>query len=601
MKVIKQVLHYLAVYKRYLGGRLYIVFILMALAAIMEAIGITMVIPLIASLDVSGVGEGSAQSEVQEALQRTLDWFGLGDSVVGIILVIALVFIGKGVILFAAKAYQAHLQAQLMRELKALVFEQYCRMDYGYYCAHNTGHFVNIINGQINGFVTAFMHFKMFLGALVTTGILFVTSFLVAWQFALMAVVAGIVIFALFKRLNKYVHKLSRKTAAEKGHLNKMIVQTMQSFKYLSSTAELDSLGKGVMQSVERLVHFIRNKGIAQALTEALKEPLAICLMLLIVIVQIVILEAPLLTILVALILFYRAIRGIMSMQSKWQKTLAQMGSFDMVEKELAKLASHQEPDGNLQISDFSRSIELRDVTFGYGKSGASVIKNISLTIPANTSVAFVGESGAGKSTLVDMLTLLLRPQSGEILVDGVPSDQIELASWRQQIGYISQESVIFDDTVANNICMWKDDYQSDPVALERIEDAARLAYADHFIKDLPDGYNTVVGDRGVRLSGGQRQRLFLARELYKQPRLLILDEATSALDSESEKYIQESIDGLKGRMTVVIIAHRLSTIKEVDQIHVLVSGRLVESGQYDALCLRSGGKLKQLVKIQGL
>ncbi|HYW34936.1 MAG TPA: ATP-binding cassette domain-containing protein, partial [Balneolaceae bacterium] len=230
-----------------------------------------------------------------------------------------------------------------------------------------------------------------------------------------------------------------------------------------------------------------------------------------------------------------------------------------------------------------------------------AAIKNIDLTIPARSTVAFVGESGAGKSTLVDTLNLLLKPQKGRIRIDGTDSREVELHSWRRQIGYVSQETVVFDDTVANNISLWTGDYAKDKMFRGQVRDAAKKAHAHNFIMDLPGGYQTRVGDRGVRLSGGQRQRLFIARELFKRPNLLILDEATSALDTESERYIQESIDALKGEITVVIIAHRLSTIKNVDLVFVLDDGRLLEGGSYRALSMQRKSRFREMVEMQSL
>jgi subfamily B ATP-binding cassette protein MsbA len=199
------------------------------------------------------------------------------------------------------------------------------------------------------------------------------------------------------------------------------------------------------------------------------------------------------------------------------------------------------------------------------------------------------------------MLTLMLRPRTGRIEIDGVDADEVDLPSWRSQIGYVSQETVVFDDTIANNISLWQGDMEEDPALRERVIDAAERAYADHFIRDLPNSYQTVVGDRGVRLSGGQRQRLFVARELFKRPNLLILDEATSALDTESERYIQQSINALKGEMTVVIIAHRLSTIKNVDYVYVLDEGRVIEEGSYHELRGHEGSQFREMVEMQTL
>jgi ABC-type multidrug transport system fused ATPase/permease subunit len=320
-----------------------------------------------------------------------------------------------------------------------------------------------------------------------------------------------------------------------------------------------------------------------------------------VIILQVTVLDAPLVPIFVALVLFNRAIGGVMSIQKAWQSTLSKIGSLEIVEKEFRMLEKNQEHGGTILLNPLDQAIELRQVSFAYGLGHDDVLKDITLTIPANATVAFVGESGAGKSTLVDMLTLMLRPRQGEVVIDGVSGGEVNLDSWRSQVGYVSQETVVFDDTIANNICLWKDDYNKAPKARERIEFAAKQAYAEKFIQDLPEQFNTFVGDRGVRLSGGQRQRLFLARELYKNPRLLILDEATSALDSESEKYIQESIEALRGRTTVVIIAHRLSTIKNADYIYVLDKGRIVEQGSYDQLLSTNNGRFNRMVALQSL
>src|SRR5262249_37416529 len=164
------------------------------------------------------------------------------------------------------------------------------------------------------------------------------------------------------------------------------------------------------------------------------------------------------------------------------------------------------------------------DVSFAYNRAVGNVLEDVTLVIHAQTTVAFVGQSGAGKSTLIDMLSLLLRPQQGDVLIDGVKSSDIRLESWRGQIGYGSQDIGVFDDTIANNICLWAGDVAADAELFARVRDAARRAHLDYFIDTLPDGYATLVGDRGVLLSGGQRQRLSIARELFKDPRLLILD-----------------------------------------------------------------------------
>ena len=212
------------------------------------------------------------------------------------------------------------------------------------------------------------------------------------------------------------------------------------------------------------------------------------------------------------------------------------------------------------------------------------ILNNLNFEIVANTSVGVVGPSGSGKSTFLDIISMILKPSKGKYIIDGTNSEEALLSSWRDQIGYVCQESVMFDDTIANNIGMWKDDFNSSDSFKDKIINASKLANVDGFVKDFKDGYNTMIGDRGVKLSGGQKQRIFVARELMKNPTILLLDEATSALDTESEIMIKKSIDNLKGKLTVVIVAHRISTVKNCDKIIVMKNGSIIEIGDFKSL-----------------
>ena len=199
------------------------------------------------------------------------------------------------------------------------------------------------------------------------------------------------------------------------------------------------------------------------------------------------------------------------------------------------------------------------------------------------------------------MITLIHQPQKGKIYIDDKDSNDINKTSWRNQIGYVSQDTVIFDDTIKNNISMWNSKNFNDDDLEERIKEAARKANILEFIEALPDGFESHVGDRGIHLSGGQKQRLFIARELFREPNLLILDEATSALDSGSEKEIQKSIDSLKGEISVVVIAHRLSTIRNIDLVYVLENGKIIESGSYQELANAKESNFSKIIALQSL
>jgi subfamily B ATP-binding cassette protein MsbA len=242
----------------------------------------------------------------------------------------------------------------------------------------------------------------------------------------------------------------------------------------------------------------------------------------------------------------------------------------------------------------FSSAIEYRNVTLAYRSNPErDVLKGVSLRVDKGKMIALVGQSGAGKTTLVDLLPRFYDVKSGEILIDGQDIRQIRIADLRGLFGIVSQEPILFNDTVYNNIVFGKEG-----ISQQAIEDAARIANAHDFIVRLPDGYQTVIGDRGGKLSGGERQRLTIARAVLKDPPILILDEATSSLDSESEKLVQDALSKLMKGRTTIVIAHRLSTIQNADEIIVMNDGRIAERGSHSSL-ISSGGIYSKLVELQ--
>jgi ATP-binding cassette, subfamily C, bacterial len=298
--------------------------------------------------------------------------------------------------------------------------------------------------------------------------------------------------------------------------------------------------------------------------------------------------------VLLLLFLFNRMIPLFNNVQQGYQEFLNALPAFNGVMEIQARCEAAAEPDRSyskkVEIGD---GIRFEEVSLAYSE-GTPAVRDLDLTIPARKTTALVGPSGAGKSTVADLVMGLIAPARGRIMVDGVPLTAELVRPWRDRIGYVAQDTFLFNDTIRNNL-LWA----CPGASAGEIREALKLAAAEEFISRLPEGLETVLGDRGVRLSGGERQRLALARALLRKPDLLILDEATSALDSENERRVQSAIEELYGRMTILVITHRLSTIRNADGIHVLEEGRLVESGTWASLFGREAGRFEALCSAQ--
>jgi len=573
---------------------MYIIYFLSVISSFLEGIGIIMLLPLLQSLDNSS-NQDLTNNGINSFLYSIIDSLGLSDSLLSILILISIAFILKGLVTFFATGFTAYLIGQLLKEIKLKLFNLYSGMSLGYFSSKNSGDLINTINEQPVKALEAFKQLTLLGSHLINTLILMTLAFFMTFSFGLMASFLGIFLLLIFMRMNSYVQGLSRIAAKENGVLTKWLIQCLHGFKYLISTNKIDPLKKNIYKSISILTNTQVKSGIAGAFTQSVREPIAVVFIMLIVYFQIFIFELRLEPILVSIALFYRALNSTLAVQSSFQGTFQHIGSMELVHNEFINQRKNQLKDGIQSLPDFKDKIFFDNVSFKYSGSYHDTLKNINLNIKSKSSIAIIGESGAGKTTLADLITLSYLPSEGSISIDGIPSDSIKKSTWRNQIGYVSQETIIFDDTIANNISLWENDNQN------KLKEAAKQANILEFIESLPNGFNTIVGDRGVLLSGGQKQRIFIARELYRNPKILILDEATSALDSKSEKNIQKSIESLKGKLTVIIIAHRLSTIKNVDKIYIVENGKITEEGTYEDLKMNSDSKLSKLISLQVL
>jgi subfamily B ATP-binding cassette protein MsbA len=270
-------------------------------------------------------------------------------------------------------------------------------------------------------------------------------------------------------------------------------------------------------------------------------------------------------------------------------------GSMENMQDFLQELEQTKEPNGTTQFITFNKHIELKNVKFYYGDT--LILDDINLIIPKNKSIAFVGESGSGKTTLVNILAGLLPIDRGSLNIDGIPLQDLSKESYQKRIGYITQEPVVFNDTIFNNITLWA---ENNEINQKRFWNAIKLSSLESFIINLPQKENTPLGHSGISLSGGQRQRLSIARELFKDIDILIMDEATSALDSETEWAIKESIEALHGKYTIISVAHRLSTIKNADEVVFMENGKILGIDTFERLS-KQIPRFKRMVEFQEL
>jgi ABC-type multidrug transport system fused ATPase/permease subunit len=299
------------------------------------------------------------------------------------------------------------------------------------------------------------------------------------------------------------------------------------------------------------------------------------------------------------IVIFSRLWPKFITLQNSWEQIVTSIPAFTSLmelQKECAETKEFELRSADEELAIRMESeIECRNMSYRYDPNKPEfALKDVNIRVPANSMTAIVGRSGAGKSTLIDLLIGLVRPESGEVLYDGVPLTARNTLAHRRMVSYVPQDPFLFHSSIRDNLKL------VDPHAIdERLWEALRFAAAEDFVRKLPDGLDTIIGDRGIRLSGGERQRLVLARAILRKPSILVLDEATSALDNENEAKIQAALERLKGSMTIVVIAHRLSTIRNADQVIVIEQGRVVQQGAYHQLSSETRGTFSRLLSYQ--
>jgi subfamily B ATP-binding cassette protein MsbA len=513
-----------------------------------------------------------------------------------LMIICSMLFLTGSIFLIYSAWYSAKLQAEIYVKLQQEIVRKLFNANYEYFVSQNIGYINNAVVYEMNKVSASFKFFATIITSVLLSCVYMIYPLILKPLLPILMVVLCIPLVFVFRLINNKTKYYSIRNTQEGGSMNGITYQILGHFKYLKATSKQDKvMGKLERQSIS-FNYAVRMLSLWGSISSDGFKPLIIIETFAIIFVMITFFNYNMFEAFVMMALLYAALQKLISIQGSYQKFISSCGGifiYEKLQKELSDMEEIKHFSG-MDIPEFSGPISFQNVTFKYSTQAEPVLRNMSLEIKPNTTVAFVGGSGAGKSTLVNLVCGLLYPQEGAIKISGKDYRTIDIKKLRESIGYVTQEPVIFNDTVANNITLW------DKSISDSMQQVSKRASADEFIQQLPLKYETMLGDNGINISGGQRQRITIARELSRNTPILIFDEATSSLDTETERKIQDSIDNTHGEKTILIIAHRLSTVRNSDKIYVLDKGEIIEEGPYDELYDRNG-RFRQMVDSQSL
>jgi len=592
--ILKKYFKSLAYFYSHLKYRIFVVISFSILIGVLDGFGLTMFLPLLQMVNDSSAIDPESLGKLK-FLVNFIEDMGITINLVSILGLMTIFFLGKGLIQYLSGIYQVNVQQWFIKKMRIQNIKGLNRLAYKYFVISDVGRIQNTLTGEVGRVASAYISYFTALQYGVLVMVYMVFAFFIDMKFAILVTVGGVLTNFLYKNLYKNTKGISRTLTGENSVFQGLIIQNVAHYKYLKATGSLNKYEKKLEESILKIEISNRKIGKLDALLTSGREPILIGVVVFVIYIQTTFLGSELGPILISLIFFYRALNYLMQMQVRWNKYLSVSGSLENVQLFGNELKENKEVQGTISLNESIEKIELKDAYFYYNQS--PVLKKISLNIYKHETIAFVGESGSGKTTLVNTIAGLLPIEKGSFKINNINVKDINVRSLQERIGYITQDPVIFNDTIFNNITFWGEETN---INKDLFWNAVKQASIFDFVNELPEKENTILGNNGVNLSGGQRQRISIARELYKNIEILILDEATSALDSETEKAIQKNIEELKGNYTILIVAHRISTIKNADRIMIINNGEIDMFGTFNELKMKSS-YFKKLVDLQEL
>ncbi|MBW2714754.1 MAG: ABC transporter ATP-binding protein [Deltaproteobacteria bacterium] len=543
------------------------------LSGVLGGLGIAVVLPVLTIAIRGSSGAPSSESAETSTLGATVDsaleTLGLEPTLQVLLPLIVIVFWMKGGIILFAKRQVGYTVAKIATDLRLELLQTLMSARWSHFTRLRTGSAANALATEAQRASTAFEHMAQVCGHLIECLIYLGLAFTISVPITIGAAAAAMITLGGLHQLVRMSGKAGAKQTKFLKSLLNQVTDSLQAVKLLKATGR-ESLILPLLESdTEQLNKALRRRVFSREALRSIQEPVlvtSLCVMVFIVIL----LGTPFAEMSVLVLLFITTNTSSNKMQRRFQQTITEASALWSMRKMIDEAVADGETMTTGATPTLAKGVEIRDVQVAY--DDATVLDGLSFSVPAGKITAVVGGSGAGKTTTADLIMGLVRPDSGEVYIDGVALGDLDLHEWRQLIGYVPQEVLMLHDSVAKNVSL------GDPnLSAEDIERALRDAGAWEFVSELPGGVECSVGERGMRLSGGQRQRIAIARALVHGAKLLILDEATTALDPDSEAFVLSAIEALRGRTTVFAISHQPALRNVADQMYRIVDGKCTE------------------------
>ncbi len=547
------------------------------LAGISEGISLSALLPLLSLALDQGEGDkvpgtdggGQDGSGLEEIVRGVLHDVGLTPSI-GVLLIIVMVgIVVKNLLLLAARKQIGYTAAQVTTDLRLSLLRAVLASRWEYFIRQPAGRMANAMTTEAMRASEAYIYGTTMIARCIEAVVYIIVALLISWQATLAALGAGLLVLVVTYALVRMSRRAGKRQTKLLKSLLGRLTDTLQSVKPLKAMGREDLADEVMAAETSKLNRALQKEVFSKAVLQAIQEPMFVGFIAIGIYVALVMWEVPASTMLMLALLLGRIMAQMGKIQRWYQKMVTAESAFWSIDQTTREAQETREISTGTLPPRFERDIRLQGVDFAYGEK--VVLRDASAVIPKGSLVALTGPSGAGKTTIVDLITGLLQPQHGAILIDGVDLREMDLRQWRRKIGYVPQENLLLHDNVFHNVTL------GDPGLDEAdAEYALRAAGAWEFVSDLRDGMYSVVGERGASLSGGQRQRIMIARALAHRPELLILDEATSALDPKSEGAICDTLKQLAGRLTVLSISHQTALVDIADRVYRLQDERLI-------------------------